>query len=330
MKRGKWVLFIILAGAIISFVTPGFSQTKETQHISISTHAVGSFYSIIGAGLSDIINRHTDLRCRVKPLAGPTAWLPMLESKEVTFGLINTRDAFLAYQGTAIYKDQSQGKGFRFMRLVMVGSSNNYGLLMRANSGIKTLADFKGKRTASGYHAHWINQDFLEAMCENIGVSVKDLKRVMVSTYPEGVGALKEDRVDMCIGSIGSGVVQEANAMISGGVMFFPMNGSPEGKKIVRDNHPGVYISLLEDDVVGAKKGTYVLTADVSMVTGSNISEEIVYKVTKAIYENYKELHKIHPDLKTWIPERMVSESPSFNYHEGAIRLYKEKGIWKK
>lgn len=330
MKRGKWALFIIWAGAIISFGAPGLSKAQEAQHISIGTHAVGSFYSVIGAGLSDIINKHTDLRCRVKPLAGPTAWLPMLESKEVTFGLINTRDAFLAFQGTAIYKDQSQGKGYRFMRFVMVGSANNYGLLMRANSGIKTLADFKGKRTAWGYYAHWINQDFVETMCENIGVSVNDLKHVTVSTYPEGVSALRENRLDMCIGSIGSGAVQEANAMISGGVTFFPLNGSPGGKKIVKDNHPGVYISPLEDDVVGAKKGTYLLTADISMVTGSNISEEIVYKVTKAIYENYKELHKIHPDLKTWNPERMISESPSFDYHEGAIRLYKEKGLWKK
>jgi TRAP transporter TAXI family solute receptor len=328
MRIKKWALFIILTGTLIFFATDSFSKPKETHEISIGTHAVGSMYSVIGAGLADLINKYTDLKCRVKPLAGPTAWLPMLKNAEVTFGLMNTRDCKLAWDGVKVYKDLSNGKGFRFLRFVSRGSYNLYGLVIRADSGIETAADLKGKRTAWGHPSHFMVQDGIEAMYTSLGVSFDDLKKVLVSTYPAGVNAFKEGRVDCCLGSFGSGAIRAANTTV-GGLRFLPLGGSPEAKKRLADQYSGWDVVRAPKDNIGVKKDDFCLAVSVGLVTGNNISEEIVYKVTKAVYENYKELEKVHPVLKTWTAKRMIWESPVFDYHKGATRFYKEKGVWK-
>ena len=64
------------------------------------------------------------------------------------------------------------------------------------------------------------------------------------------------------------------------------------------------------------------------MVSTSETSEDVVYTVTKATWENYEEMHAVHPWWDGWTREEMVPVKPAAPYHDGAIKFFKEIGVW--
>ena len=67
----------------------------------------------------------------------------------------------------------------------------------------------------------------------------------------------------------------------------------------------------------------------ISLAVGNHVSDEVVYKVVKAIAEGYERVQKIHGSLKTFTPQSMAMNRSDLPYHPGALRYYKEKGLVK-
>jgi hypothetical protein len=81
---------------------------------------------------------------------------------------------------------------------------------------------------------------------------------------------------------------------------------------------------------VGILEEQYLWAYDIYLIAGSRVSEEAVYQITKALWENYKEFEKVHYLLKDWNQNTFVTDDPAIPYHPGAVRFYKEKGLWTK
>ena len=76
-------------------------------------------------------------------------------------------------------------------------------------------------------------------------------------------------------------------------------------------------------------KDQYLLEMDNVLLAREDVSEAAIYEITKALYEHNAELVK-RPGLMEWLTERFVTMEPLLPYHDGAIRFYKEKGLWTK
>jgi TRAP-type uncharacterized transport system substrate-binding protein len=77
-------------------------------------------------------------------------------------------------------------------------------------------------------------------------------------------------------------------------------------------------------------KETIVMGKDITLIAGMHLSDDVAYHITKALWENYKELAPIHPRLKFWTANRFASTRAVVPYHPGSITFYKEKGVWTK
>ena len=81
-------------------------------------------------------------------------------------------------------------------------------------------------------------------------------------------------------------------------------------------------------------KGTYKTTdADVTtfgvmatFVTSAAVSEQIVYEVTRAVFENLDDFRRLHPAFANLDPKQMITNAISAPLHPGAVKYYKEKG----
>ena len=97
------------------------------------------------------------------------------------------------------------------------------------------------------------------------------------------------------------------------------------------DIYPGSYPSVVKVGfATGIVKDTAVLTNDIYLVAGKDLSDEAAYEIVKALWEFNEELGAAYPLLKEWQRERMVSPQAFIPYHPGAIRFFKEKGAWTK
>jgi len=159
------------------------------------------------------------------------------------------------------------------------------------------------------------------------GLTWNDVKIVPVPTVNDGVDALMQGRADVTQHALNSAKVREADAAI--GVRHVSDDCSPEGDKRLRTAVPGYYPRRVKAGSVTAvlEDGCYV-AYDTFFAAGKALPEAVVEAALKALWDNESQLAPIHPMLKEWTRDRAVGPDVTIPYHPGAIRFYKERGVW--
>lgn len=292
---------------------------------TLATPVAGSLYNAIGVGLATVISRHSPMTVRVQTSAGPPAWLPSMESGDTELGVLTSADAVTSYKGIVIYK-----KRFRNTRILAVGGSLKLGFYVAKNSEIQTVVDLKGKRIPTDFPGAPIVKLSSTAGLATAGLTYNDITKVPVSDLNAGAQAFLEGRTDAGWHTAGAPAVEEANAR-KGGIRFISVVSTPEAARRMGEIYPGSFPSMLKaGSATGVVKDTTFLTSDIYLVAAKTLSEEAAYEILKVIWENNHELGPAHPALREWTRDRMASDKPFIPYHPGAVKFFKQKGVWTK
>lgn len=322
----KLFVLLLLFGFLLIWGINEVSAQQLPSIINIGTHSVGSFYNITGTAIATVVAKHTSMKATVMPMAGPSAWYPLMVTKEIDLGMANCWDSEKGYLGESTYEKLSQGKGFP-VRLLAISTMNIGGIVVAGNSGINSYSELKGKRVAGNFPTPSLQLQ-TEGYIANGGVKWSEIKPIPVSSPAEGVKAVTEGRADASgTATLGMPATDELNA--KKGARFLPLDPSPNAVKRVREKFPGYPLKVTPGPGrTGLEKEQYMWAYDNYLVVREDLTEEAVYQIAKALWENYKELGNIHVLLKAWTHERFVSNEALLPYHPGAIKFYKEKGIW--
>lgn len=309
----------LVAAALI----PAWSTAQVPRSASVATHATGTLYHAIGTGIATVVSRHSPITVRVQPFAGPPAWLPAMERGETEMGVLTSADSVFSYKGMKPYKKQ-----FKNTRILLVGGAIQLSFYVRNDSPIKTIADLKGKRIPTEYPGIPILKLSTTAGLASFGMSYKDIVPVPVSDLRAANQAFLEGRTDANWVGLRSPMVEEGNARL-GGVRWISVNGSPEGAEKMAAIYPGSYPALVKaGTATGLLNDTMMLTNDIYLVGTKDLSDDGAHAIVKALWGNTKELWDAYPALRSWQQSRMVSGKAFIPYHPGAIKFYKEQGVW--
>ena len=292
---------------------------------TLATPAAGSLYNAIGVGLATVISRHSPMTVRVQTSAGPPAWLPSMESGDTDLGVLTSADAVTSYKGIVIYK-----KRFRNTRILAVGGSLKLGFYVANNSEIQNLSDLKGKKIPADFPGAPIVKLSSTAALATAGLTYNDIVKVPVADLNAGAQAFLEGRTDAGWHTVGAPAVEEANAR-GGGIRFISVASTPDAAKRMGELYPGSFPSVVKaGTATGVVKDTAFLTSDIYFVAAKTLSDEAAYEILKVIWEKNQDLGPAHPALQEWTRDRMASDKPFIPYHPGAVKFFKEKGIWTK
>ncbi len=291
------------------------------QTVGIGT-TKGGATAQVSAGISQIVTEHAGLRMLPQPMGGTQQYIPMVNNGELEFGIANMMQTIMAYSGTGL----SEGQKFDNLRLVATMMQFRVGLIVRADSDIHTIKDLQGKRLPSGYTSSPLFLAILDGMLANGGLTFDDVVGVPVTGLVPGINAFKEGKIDAVIGSVGAGFVNDAAAAV-GGIRFLPFDSSPAMAKAFSDKAPRTYISEVAPGPTGIEKPTPVMFFDYMLWAGKDVSDDDVYKVAKAMYENEDQLHGLSPLWSTHKSANM-GKNQDMPYHPGAMKFYKEVGAW--
>ena len=320
----KWMKGIGVA-LFVSALAPSSAPAQVPRSASVATHAVGSLYNAIGTGIATVVSRHTPITVRVQPFAGPPAWLPSMDQGETDMGVLTSADAVTSYKGIIHYK-----RPFKNTRILLVGGAIQLAYYVRKDSPVQTIADLKGKRIPTDFPGIPIVMLSSTAALASAGLSYKDIVKVPVSDLQAGNQAFMEGRTDAGWHSLRSPAVEEANARV-GGVRWISVNDTPEGAEKMAAVYPGSYPATFKaGSATGLVNDTAMLTNDIYLVATKDLSEDAAYTIVKTLWDNTKELWAAYPALSSWRQDRMVSKTAFIPYHPGAIKLYKEQGVWNK
>lgn len=326
MKQNRIATLLFAGSLFFLFLLPLYAQDKGLpKTVSIATHPKGSLLNFIGGGFAKVITSYTPMKASDRPFTGYMAWVPLMNNGEIDLGIVTSPESYTAYAGQGPYK-----QALKNLRAISVGASVLLSYVARGDSNIKTMSDLKGKRVAID-RASYVTKVENETCVQAAGLDLKkDITAVPVAGVAELMYAIMDGRADAGWGSVGSSQVKEVAGRV-GGVRWLSLASGPDdaAAKLLKERVAGsrvVQIKAGQDPDV--KNDAWILDTPIYLATHKNFSEEAVYQILKAAFQNQKELVSIHPVFKEWTAKASVSPDVAIPFHQGAIRYYKEAGLW--
>lgn len=189
------------------------------------------------------------------------------------------------------------------------------------DSGIKTIADLKGKRLSVGAPKSGTELN-ARAILNAAGIKYEDLGKIEYLPFAESVELMKNRQLDATLQSAGLGVASIKDLANSVPIVVVEVPAA------VIDKIGAPYLKATIPAGTYEGQGADVATAAVPnfLVTRSDMKDDEVYAITKAIYESLPELAAAHSAAKSITLANAMKGSP-VAFHPGAAKFFKEKGV---
>lgn len=263
------------------------------------------------------------LQVRPQPMAGVAQYAPLVNAGEVEFAVSNIVEYRYLQLGREIVDKPAPN-----LRLVarMVPWYN--GLVVKADSPIKTLKDLKGQAVPSGFTGNPLGRLLLDGYLANAGMKIGDTRQVLVPAFPRMFDMFKTQQLATSISTIGSPVMRDWEAAI-GPIRFLNFDDSPQAVAALRQFIPGAEVVEVKPapGVVGVPVPTKLLNYDYVLFAHVKVPDEVINKTLEALYSNPGDLKAGSPLFKEFEPGLMGKELGA-TYHPAAVKFYQSKGVW--
>jgi len=324
IRSGRGLALGLAAGA--GLVAAAGASAQDSQFITIGTGGVTGVYYPAGGAICRLVNagrQEHGIRCSVESTGGSVYNVNTMRQGELDFGVVQSDVQYNALEGLG---EEFEGQGpFEGLRAVFALHPEPFTVLARADSGIETFDDLKGERVNVSNPGAGSRATF-EVLMEAKGWTMDDFALASELKSAEQSQALSDNNVDAIAFVVGhpNGSIQEATTTTDANLI--PVSG-PEVDALVEENPyfskavipGGMYAGNPDDTETFGVRATFVTTADVS--------DEAVYQLVKAVFENFEEFKKLHPAFAILEKEEIVTSGMSAPLHPGAEKYFKEAGL---
>jgi len=308
-----------LAAAAIGAVT------AAADPISMSTLPPGAINHAQAQVIAKVIQENSDLQTRVVSFNSPSAILGAVDEGQAEMALSSSDESHVAATGTEDY----QGRPMKNLRVAFTIMPFAVGLIVRKDSPIKTVADLKGKRFGTGWQGFKQGIPLANAMLATAGLSLKDVDAVPVSNLLRAADDFKAGKTDAFQFAVGGPKVAEVHASLNG-VRFLSLDNSADATKrmqAIRKAYRPVLVNPAPH-YAGVESPTWLMGYHILILAAAKVPDEVVYKSVKAIHGKKAELVKGHPSFGAFTDAGMATQFDDMQYHPGAVKFFKEAGIW--
>jgi TRAP transporter TAXI family solute receptor len=322
----KKLLFSALALVVAVAFCPVADVSAATTYVTIGTGGVTGVYYPTGGAIAKMVNqkrKEYNLRATVESTGGSVFNVNAISAGDLEFGVVQSDRQYQAYYGTADW----EGKPVKKLRAVFSVHPESVTIVANASKNIKTVADLKGKIVNIGNPGSGQRGNAMD-LFEAAGINVdKDLQAEGMKAA-ESASMLQDGRIDAFFYTVGhpNGSVKEA---VSGAtkVNFVEVPAAVVQKltdkfsyyadsEIPVDQYAGV-VNTGNAPTFGVKA---------TICTSADVADEIVYAITKEVFENFEDFKKLHPAFGTLTKASML-KGMSAPIHPGALKYYQEAGL---
>jgi TRAP transporter TAXI family solute receptor len=316
--------FGLMAGAAL--LTAGWGTAQADTFITIGTGGVTGVYYPTGGAICRLVNKgrkEHGVRCSVESTAGSIYNVNTIRAGELDMGVVQSDVQYNALNGEG---EEFEGQGpFEDLRAVFSVHPEPFTVVARADAGITTFDDLKGKRVNIGNPGSG-QRSTMEVLMAAKGWTMDDFALASELKSAEQAQALCDNKVDAMVFTVGhpSGSIQEATTTCD--TVLVPVSGA-EVDALVSEN-PYYSKAVIPGGMYRGTDGdTDTFGVRATFVTSAAVPDEVVYEVVKAVYENFDDFTKLHPAFANLNKEEMMSASLSAPLHPGAEKYYQEAGM---
>ncbi len=308
----------------ICFIADGNAIPRRVgQDIIIGTGSTSGVYYPLGRAICRLVNRYAaGVSCEAKPTAGSLFNLSNVRSNALEMGIAQSDWQYHAVKGSGEF--EFMDGDFSNLRSMFSAHGEPFTLVARRDSGIGKLEDLKGRRVNignpdSGQRATmevvmrakgWKKSDF--ALAEELPASQQSL-------------ALCHGRVEAMIYTVGhpNASISKATGLCDAVIVNV---FDEDTDKLVEGKPYYAYTTIPGGMYSGTPDDVKTFGVKATLVTSSDVSEEVVYAATKAVFDHLDELKRMHPAFGALEPEKMIREGLTAPLHDGAKKYYREQG----
>ncbi len=314
-----------LALLAVSFLAVGCGRQK-TDFVTIGTGGVTGLYYPTGSAISRMINKRSKefgLKATVESTAGSVFNINAVVSGDMEFGIAQSDRQYQAYHGLAEWSESGDQSS---LRSVFSLHSEPITLVVAEKSRIQSIEDLAGKRINMGNPGSGQLQNSRHVL-EAAGLTENDLSAEYVKAA-EAPGLLQDERLDGFFYTVGhpNGNIKEAT---SGRirVSITPVKG--EGVDRMLQEYPYYARATISHSHYPRALNTEdveTISVKATMVTSEDVADDVVYALTRAVFEDFEDFKSIHPAYESLTKEGMLVGLTA-PIHTGAVRYYREAGL---
>ena len=315
-----------LSGSVLAAALAfgGAAQAADQTFITIGTGGVTGVYYPTGGAICRLVNKgrkEHGVRCSVESTGGSVYNTRTIREGELDFGVVQSDVQVQAMNSQRSFKDDAPYEG---LRSVFSVHPEPLHVMVRADAGINSVEDMKGKRVNIGNPGSG-TRVLANVLMDAAGVTPDDFGLAAELKSSEQAAALCDGKIDAAIWAAGlpNGSTMEATSTCDVKVLDLTTSGTD---KVLAENTAyaaatipgGLYPGNEADIASWGPKATFV--------TDAGASDEVVYVLVKSIFENFDDFKKLHPAFGRLSQEEMIKDGLSAPLHPGAVKYYKEQG----
>lgn len=289
--------------------------------ITIATGGTSGVYYPIGGALSTLFEEELGVASSVQATGASVENVNLIDSGNAEIALITGDTAVQAYEGTGPFEEQGSVESV----LGIAALYNNYvQIVTTEETGINTFEDLKGRKVGVGAPNSGTELN-ARMMFEGHGMTYDDVTPDYLS-FAESVDQMKNGLVDAAI--LSSGLPNSAilDLATTHNAKLIPI--SDEAFDYLLNKYAFLQKSVIPAGTYGNEEDVPAFAITNALVASSELPEEVVYLLTKTIFENLEYIHASHNAAKDITLETALN-GLSIPLHPGAERYYKEVGLIK-
>ena len=295
------------------------SKNAKKDYI-LATGGTGGTYYPFGGAIANIWNTKIENMNVTAQATGASAEnLRLINKGEAEYAIVQNDVMDYAYNGTDLFAGEKLANimtiGTLYPEVVQIAVSKD--------SGIKSIADFKGKRISVGDAGSGVEFNAKQIM-EGYGLTFDDIKKSNLS-FKESAEGIQNGTLDGCFVTAGVPNAALQELAFTAGLTLVPVDGEA-AKKICEKYGYYTQTTIPGGTYKGTDDDTPALAIKATLAVSSKLDEQTVYEMTKALFENLDELATAHAKGKE-VSAKAAVTGVSVPFHPGAKKYFTEIGL---
>ena len=314
------VVLLLIMSVTMAFAAGGREAAEEPARLAVATGGTAGVYFPLGGAFANIVSENVDgVTANAESTGASVVNVNLLNNAEVDFALIQNDVAYYAFNGVEMFSDQAplaNLRGFASLYPEVIQ------IVVNANAGIDSVDDLRGTRVAVGAPGSGTEANARQILAAH-GIGYDDIRADFLS-FAEAADALRDGNVDAAFVTAGTPTAAVTDVSTTHNVKIL---------SIADDVAASIMTDFPFYDQVTIPAGTYrnqdsdVNTVAVlaMMFVRAGLSDDMVYNVAKALFENLDAFSAAHARGGNLTLETATNGMP-LDIHPGAARYYAEMG----
>ncbi|MDR0468500.1 MAG: TAXI family TRAP transporter solute-binding subunit [Peptococcaceae bacterium] len=279
----------------------------------------GTYYAYGGVIASTLTEKLPNIEITANTSGASAANARALKNKEAELAILQNDVLDYAYHGTVVMADDGE---MPMLRTIATLYPEVIQVVATKSSGIKSVADLKGKRVCVGDAGSGTEANARQVL-EAFGITFADLGKVENLSFGDSATAMQNGTIDASFTTAGvpNPAITELNNAID--IVILPVGGAEADKLIA--TYPFYSKFKINDSDYGIP-GADTVAILATMACTDGLDENTVYAITKGLFDNQAALAAAHAKGKELSPENAI-KGASIPFHPGAVKYYKEVGV---